>query len=83
MSESKKIDEGGFAFPTSQISAPDGRVLSVGQDGMSMRDWLAGLALNGMLSAAPFRNDVTYSQVATAAYEWADAMIAARKAGAA
>lgn len=83
MSDSKKIDEGGFAFPTSQISAPDGRVLSAGQDGMSLRDWFAGLAMSGMLGGVPGSHLIpTADKLGKEAYEVADALIAARKAGA-
>ncbi len=86
-----KIEYGGFAFPTSQILSPDGRVLSAGQDGMSLRDWfagqaLAGFAANNAVFAANDQNgwelvNASERDVANRAYWLADAMIAARKAG--
>jgi hypothetical protein len=87
----KNIDEGGFAFPTSPIRGPNGRVLDHGSDGMSLRDWFAGQALAGMLAmpsdtdSGNFHNNCGEPFVGAAgyAYRMADAMIAARKAGAA
>ena len=84
MSENKKLIEyGGFAFPTPELRAPNGMVLSAGSDGMSLRDWFAGQALVGMMASDG--NDGTYWKPANAAanaYEIADAMLAARKGGA-
>ena len=72
----KHATDGGPAFPTPRYVAV--------RDGMSLRDWFAGQALNGMLSYS--RNDAggswystSETDAARAAYEYADAMLAARK----
>ena len=56
-------------------------------NGMSLRDWFAGMALQGQLScgetcAALSKANVTGLEVARSCYDWADAMLAARKEGA-
>ena len=52
-----------------------GEVVPVG--GLSIRDWFAGMALQGLLA----NNETSYTpkQNAEEAYSFADAMIAARK----
>jgi hypothetical protein len=45
--------------------------------GMTLRDWFAGQALQGML--AEDADDITCTELADASYRCADAMIAARK----
>jgi hypothetical protein len=60
------IEDGGAAFPTT--SPYNSRA------GMSLRDWFAGQALASIRLKA-----WTDKDVATAAYSYADAMIAARK----
>lgn len=72
--EVQQMDDGGFAYP----STPDADAC-----GMSLRDWFAGQALAGMLSNDG--GDDGYWQPNAAAersYKMADALIAARKAGA-
>jgi hypothetical protein len=64
-----KIEDGGAAFP---ITSPYN-----GRAGMSLRDWFAGQALVGM--GIMELKAWTDKDVATAAYKYADAMIAARK----
>lgn len=87
----KQIDDGGAAFPvamseqtsTNQYCAPF-------QEGMTIRDWFAGQALNGIcagLCSDHRESPEAYSRVDfTAAikdsFKLADLMIAARKAGA-
>jgi hypothetical protein len=66
--------DGGPAFPT--VETEHFRTV----DGMSLRDWFAGQAMAAMnvsLSASPS----TISLTASTAFEFADAMIAARKTG--
>ena len=82
--DSKKIDDGGTAFPV-----PEENRLSDGtycNEGMSLRDWFAGQALAGitasLCSDVSYGGRVWFSQTAQDAYKLADAMIAARKAGA-
>lgn len=71
-----EIDDGGPAFPSPALPhATDGRAEA--RDGMTLRDYFAGQALQFLL-----REIQGYSPdfIATRAYEMADAMIAARKA---
>ena len=58
------------AFPSNAIAESSG--------GMTLRDWFAGQAVNGMMSAEG--EDVIYAlpQVAARAYALADAMLAER-----
>jgi hypothetical protein len=48
------------------------------QDGMSLRDYLAGQALAGLTPRVPV-NDSSADLVAKAAYQYADAMLRARQ----
>lgn len=79
---SEKIEDGGPAFPT-----PEPQIY-VDRLGMSLRDWFAGQALAGILGSGEFLSaDGLWVgngalPTAEAAYLLADAMIAARKAGA-
>lgn len=77
-------NDGGPAFPV-----PDSHpgAVQVGTNGMSLRDWFAGQALAGMLSAfakgssdgGPAR---FHEANCTTAYDIADAMLRAREGGA-
>jgi hypothetical protein len=69
----QQIDDGGTAFPSSQYGfvAPDGHTT-----GMSLRDWFAGMALQGLTSTARW---TTSHDLSLTAYAIADAMIEARK----
>lgn len=64
------IDNGGPAFAAATCG--DWQV------GMSLRDWFAGQAIIGILPISVGNLDAP-KQLAVAAYEMADAMIAARK----
>ena len=70
-----KIDDGGSAFPGQRLGS-DGLPESAAWDGMSLRDWFAGQAL-AMLADPKCISDSNI--VALAAYQVADAMLAARK----
>ena len=73
MTDSK---DGGAAFPNTGNSTWDMNT----DPGMSLRDWFAGQALAGMLSAVPSdapRIDVQH--FAGLAYAAADALLSARK----
>lgn len=70
-----KINHGGFAFPTPELRAPDGRVLAAGGDGMSLRDYFAGQALGGLLAAGA--DDDPTLNVPVRAYSIADDMLRA------
>ena len=73
-------NDGGPAFP--------GEVCcTYFEPGMSLRDWFAGQALPAMMQMAgvpkdPARCDAVITNVAAAAYQFADAMLAAREGGA-
>ena len=67
------IDDGGTAFPRANFHW---------QDGMSLRDWFAGMAISTVLK--DWKKDDDYSDedhgcVATECYELADSMLEARK----
>lgn len=78
-----KINDGGPAFPRDERH--------IGHNGMTLRDYFAAKAMQGMLAnpGGPIQaNDrcgwglvnCTYAQVADEAYAMADAMLAARGA---
>jgi uncharacterized protein YodC (DUF2158 family) len=67
---SKEINTGGPAFPVSTI---DG----FRQDGMDLRDWFAGMVLQGIASHSDY-HETTFNSVAEHCYLQADAMLAAR-----
>ncbi|MBX5001849.1 hypothetical protein HJB72_28415 [Rhizobium lentis] len=71
---SKEIDDGGAAFPIVEAGP-------YSKEGMSLRDWFAGQALNGLLASES--DDQIYPTLGCAqrAYAMADAMISVRKAG--
>lgn len=77
-----KINDGGPAYPLHPGVLPDWQ----GQVGMSLRDYFAGQALIGIL-AGGFADTVPHDDVnggldaAFFAYQYADAMIAARTKG--
>jgi hypothetical protein len=87
---SAKSKDGGPAFPHAGFLSPlEGNTAlqfdSLPQSGMSLRDWFAGQSL----AAIPLKDDgkrvsgkdhtLEVMLVATAAYRYADAMLAARK----
>jgi len=87
---SAPINDGGPAFPTPGedfIEGPQGRLPASawgmqGSPGMSLRDWFAGQALAGVISACYFTGGpASYAEVAEQAYAYADSMLAARKGG--
>ena len=75
-----KADDGGPAFPgkAPTVAMDQSGHLRRVEDGMSLRDWFAGQALQG-LCAAPGTISWDQRRHAKAAYEYADAMIVARK----
>lgn len=60
--------DGGSAFPRAYVST--------GEPGMSLRDWFAGQAVNGLMIDRPIGEPV--ATVAEQAYELADAMLKER-----
>lgn len=72
-----KIDDGGAAFPEAIAIGPAGDVYP-GMPGLSRRDYFAAAALTGL--AARMGAACGYKhQYAKAAFEYADALIAASK----
>lgn len=76
-------NDGGSAFPRTADCLRENEDLS----GMSLRDWFAGMALQGMLSCQDLFNEMmkladskveARAIVAGEAYKFADAMLAAR-----
>ena len=68
-------EQGGAAFPISHSNEPGAYEA---ETGMSLRDWFAGQALAGLLADTNVLGSAP--EVANAAYRFADAMLAARKA---
>lgn len=85
----KKIDEGGFVYPSKEMIVVDGvngmRYERHEVQGITRRDWLAGMALQGQLAsmtnaevvkAMGAMTDDPYAWAAKSAYQYADALIA-------
>ena len=70
-------NDGGAAFPATVQGWNDR--LSQAQPGMSLRVWFAGQALMSMLSAPDKISPNTFSIAAGLSYQFADAMLEARK----
>ncbi|MBI0276882.1 hypothetical protein I6H07_13955 [Hafnia alvei] len=75
-----KGDNGGPAFPREdyQCNGADG---SLGQEGMSMRDYFAGKAMQGAIANNSFADtgsDHEIEWVVKLSYKYADAMLKAR-----
>lgn len=75
---STPINDGGPAFP---FAAEYGHPAACG--GMTLRDWFAGQALTGFLASLEEHESAQFgepSHAAKTAFQYADAMIAAREA---
>ena len=72
---SKKIDNGGPAFPFADCDISNAAMRA---QGMSLRDWFAGQALAGTIGNANW--DAYPHETAAVAYMIADAMLKAREA---
>lgn len=77
--QTKKIDDGGTAFPSPE-NTKEGWAAEYG---MSLRDWFAGMALNGLVERGGYdlehsKFQDTVKHLAVNAYILADAMIAER-----
>lgn len=76
-----KTQDGGPAFPSEQGHIPDGTWNQTYAQGMSLRDWFAGQALNGYLAGVDKDADIEgfdKARVAACCYSYADAMLEAR-----
>jgi hypothetical protein len=86
----KTPDNGGSAFPQFDVIAGDRdghgdaiEAYTTATGGMTLRDYFAGQALAGWMASFGYDNAVKPDGCAQLAYELADAMLAARKGGAA
>lgn len=82
-----KLEDGGPAFPSRKDEPlPGGGGYRNDRPGMSLRDWFAGQALTGIL-AGGFAGTIPHDDAngghdaAFFAYQYADAMLSARKGG--
>ena len=66
---------GGPAFPCGGIITNDGILY----EGMTIRDYFAAKAMQGLISDSDWRIDMAASETARAAYNQADAMLKARE----
>ena len=82
----KRIENGGPAYPSMNISKASGSntIHAITKEGMSLRDAFAIAALQGILAgywSNPDWTNMRPDTLAKAAYQHADAMIAAREGG--
>jgi hypothetical protein len=75
----KQIDDGGPAYPA-QFEKTDHPAWHQ-SEGMSLRDWFAGQALQGLMASCVHEDTPDPQYAARSSYRYADAMIAARKSG--
>lgn len=70
---------GGAAFPSPDERGPDGCGIRQGSSGMSLRDYFAAAALQGMCGTGTWPRKDDGPLMAERAYAWADAMLRARR----
>ena len=68
---------GGPAFPCDHLVDDDGVSLA---SGMTLRDYFAAKAMQGMFASGNLPKSVTNEEIADVAYDMADAMLKAREA---
>lgn len=74
-----KTNTGGSAFPYSALM-PSGPTMFADSEGMTLRDYFAAKAMQGLLELAPKdKQQWTNKLTAETAYKMADAMLEARK----
>jgi hypothetical protein len=64
-----KLTDNKWAFPLPEFADMEGR------RGMTLRQWYAGMALQGLLAHCATISDLTLDQFASDAFLYADAMI--------
>lgn len=76
-----KREDGGPAFPQSDLSSYGMGPSEINNGGMSLRDWFSGQALAGVLASKTFSNSGPGFEdfIATYAFNVADAMLKARE----
>jgi hypothetical protein len=72
-----EIKNGGSAFPTGIITNDKGVIIG-GSNGMTLRDYFAAQALNGICANQDNRVYGNATEFATSSYRLADAMLKAR-----
>lgn len=80
---SDDINDGGLAFPYPEIRGPNGEGIMEGAPGMSLRDYFAAKALQGILAGPCSRPGTSLKEwfdVPEIAYGIADQMLAVRSA---
>ena len=75
----KDVNTGGPAFPMSGFDMRHGQpVQAVYQHGMTLRDYFAAKAMEGMFASGNLPKSVTNEEIADVAYDMADTMLKAR-----
>ena len=77
MTDKKNMDTSCAAFPASTSYGPNGEWSPPYNVGMTLRDWFAGMALQGILAGTP-DSICTIDEYANEAYQYADAMLKKR-----
>lgn len=75
---SEKKNNGGSAFPRSGYRQEDADVFIPGALGMTLRQWYAGMALNGIIRRVHFESGdgpILENVAAHLSFKYADAMI--------
>jgi len=74
-------NDGGPAYPHEKVTNRTGPVITKWKNypGMSLRDWFAGMALQGMMSDSRFREELKAIGVAKYSYTIADDMLQERE----
>jgi len=77
----EKINDGGPAFPVilSSENARDERISPIVSEGLTIRDWFAGMALQGFTANEQTCSEISNVETARLCYEVADAMLKARE----
>ncbi len=84
MTDKEPINDGGLAFPMPSGAEPRVDETTHYNEGMTYRQWLAGMAMQGMLSNGQMFDDSEFSEkqcLAFASVNIADAMIAKLQGG--
>ena len=76
MSDGKKIDDGGLAFPSLRENDNPSMPLIASGFGMTLREYYAGQAMAGLIAGEP---NMTYALVADQSVKYADELIYALK----
>lgn len=75
------INDGGPAFPLADSCCEYGNTNRSDANGMTLRDYFAAKAVQGFAASSDNVGWRSMDHIAETAYEWADAMLRARKEG--